>query len=323
MAKSLKKKITTRKKVPLSREGGKKWVLAIDPFSDLSLESLKEFALPLAQAHKAKLIVVYVLAPASFNWTGDFSGPWISKYKPLSEEKLNQSFMDHPEVQKIVLTCRKAGLRESARTLLTFARKCKAERVILATHARHGVERWAMGSFAETVILSAKVPVMVVNPSHHLPQVVHRILVPTDLTPPSQRHALETAEVARNIDAEIVLFYKQPDPLDPIIQQGVYSLGGGWVSVQSFIEEEMAAKDKALLDLENRIAKKGVSVRHLVDTSPESLVDSINSAVRSTSADMVSVLTRTGSVAATLLGSVARGLVRSSAVPLLVRRGVL
>lgn len=292
--------------------------MAIDPFNATEMAPMWGLIRPLAEKSGAQVQAVYVLAPSSFNWTGDFSGTWMKKYKPVAEKKFSEALPE--EVKKTIIPCHDTGQRSAVHALIAHAKKVGADCIVIFTHGRTGLERVALGSFAETLILTSKIPVLVLNPSSKVPANVKKILVPTDLSRKSEKFVTSIADYAKNIGAEIVLYHKQPDPLDPIIQQGVYSLGGGWVSVQSFIDEEWEQKNKKLTHLEDEIRKRHVPVSHVVDSSPGGLIESIEKAAKENGADMVSVLTQSGSWSAVLLGSVARGLVRSSPVPVLVQR---
>lgn len=293
------------------------WLMAVDPFAQFNMQKVIDFARQTAKQSGAELHAAYVLAPAGLNWTGEFSGPWFKKYAPIAEQKLNEVLGS--EIPRKVLLCKQSGQRHAARILLGYATRIKADSIIISTHARRGLERMTMGSFAETLISMAKVPVIVTNPNQDVPSSVRRILVPTDLGEGSSKYVKVMADYARSLDAEVILYYKQPDPLDPIIQQGVYSLGGGWVSAQSFIDEERMRKTEDLQKLEKAIAKRGVAVTRIIDSGPEDLIESIDRVARETNADLISVLTHAGAWTATILGSVARGLVRHSSVPVLVR----
>jgi len=312
MAKSVSKKVS---KVAKSRR--KIWLMAVDPFAGFDLKPVLKFARQTAERSNAEIHVAYVLAPAGLNWTGEFSGPWFKKYSPVAEQKLDEVL--GTEIPRKVLLCKESGQRAAARILLGYATRIKADSILISTHARRGLERMALGSFAETLIMMSKVPVIVTNPNRAVPQSVRRILVPTDLGKGSAKYINAVADYAKQMDAEVVLYYKQPDPLDPIIQQGVYSLGGGWVSLQAFVDDELKRKTKEIEKIENQLRKKNVPVSHVLDSAPGDLIDSIDRAARETNSDMVSVYTQAGAFAASVLGSVARGLVRHSSVPVLVR----
>lgn len=309
----------TRKLVSKPKLLGKNWVMAVDPFSDLDMKPLIQLVKPLAESSGAQLHAIYIMAPAALNWTGDFSGPWRKKYVPIAEAKLKEFFAG-TGIPTSVVNCKDSGQSAVVKSLLGHAKKMKADRLVISTHARKGLERLTMGSFAESVIVASKVPVLVVNPSQRLPKVVRKILVPTDLSKKNAKFVTEVAAYAKRLGAEVVLFHKQPDPLDPIVQQGVYSLGGGWVSVQNFMEEESTERNRQIAKIEGELRRKDINVSHVYDTSPAGLIESINKAASDSGADMISVMTSSGKWAAGILGSVARGLVRNAHRPLLVQR---
>lgn len=305
--------------VPARKGRGKIWVMAVDPFAGFDLKPVLSFAKENAERAGATLHAVYVLAPAGLNWTGEFSDPWIQRYMPVSEAKLDEVLGDMP-IERRVITRKQPGHKHAAQGLVSFATKVKAECILISTHGRHGLERMALGSFAEAVIMMSKIPVIITNPERNVPKEVKKILVPTDLSKSSMKFVSNIADYAKKLNAEIVLYYKQPDPLDPIIQQGVYSLGGGWISVQKFVDAELARKTKQIEKLEWMLRKKSVPVSHVLDSSPGDLVESIDRVARENGADMCAVLTHAGAWTATMLGSVARGLVRHASVPVMVKR---
>lgn len=309
----------TRQKASRTKLLGKNWVIAVDPFSDLDFHPLLQLVKTLAEPSEATLHALYVLAPATLNWTGDFSGPWRAKYLPVAQAKMAEIFAG-TGFETAVVTCREPGQRSAVKSLLSHAKKLKADRLIISTHARTGLERLTMGSFAESVIVASKIPVLVVNPTAKVPSSVKKILVPTDLSKKNEKFVRGVADYAKRLGAEVVLFHKQPDPLDPIVQQGVYSLGGGWVSVQNFMDEEMEERTRQIEKIESDLRRQDVPVSHVFDSSPAGLIESINRAASDSGADMISVLTQSGEWTAAILGSVARGLVRSAERPILVQR---
>lgn len=71
-----------------------------------------------------------------------------------------------------------------AETILTSAERHEATLIAMATHGRHGLARWTLGSQTARVSRESPVPVVVV-PSHHrttvpLPTAVRHVLVPID-----------------------------------------------------------------------------------------------------------------------------------------------
>jgi len=54
---------------------------------------------------------------------------------------------------------------KAADTILDFATKNGVDLIIMATHGRTGISRWALGSVADKVVRSSSAPVMVVAPA--------------------------------------------------------------------------------------------------------------------------------------------------------------
>lgn len=314
MAKATSKKVS---KSGSSKE--KKWVLAVDPFSDLDQGAMIEFAQKLAGKAGAQLLGAYALAPESLNWMGEFSGPWLKKYEPLAKQNLDARLAGKGIPHEVVKVS-KAGLRAAVQGFLSYAKKQKADCIVVATHARTGLERWAMGSFSETVVLSAPSSVLVLHPSQSLPSDVRTILMPTDLSKKSVQHVLTSAKSFQKLSPKIELYYKLPDPLDPLVQQGVYTLGGGWVNVHSYLDKELTSKRKELEALAGKVRALGLECRVNADNGEGSLIDGIHKAVKDTGADLISLRTETGRVAAVVVGSVARILMRTATVPVWIHR---
>src|SRR4051794_4167540 len=119
-----------RNKIATKR--GKIWVVAVDPFTGADVEPIWQLVKPLAESANASLVAAYVLAPSALNWTGDFSGPWMKKYIPLAEAKLSQ-FLPEKDIERVVIPCRDSGLRPAAKALAAFARKRRADSLVIAT----------------------------------------------------------------------------------------------------------------------------------------------------------------------------------------------
>ncbi len=61
-------------------------------------------------------------------------------------------------------TSTQSGLGKPAEEIVNYATHNGVDLIIMATHGRSGVSRWAFGSIADKVLRSSPVPVMVVRP---------------------------------------------------------------------------------------------------------------------------------------------------------------
>lgn len=84
--------------------------------------------------------------------------------------------------------------------------------IVMATHGRSGITRWAMGSVAEKVLRAARQPVMLIRAKGARPDVrekgaLNRILVPLDSSESSEVIVPCVAELASKLKLEVVLLH--------------------------------------------------------------------------------------------------------------------
>jgi nucleotide-binding universal stress UspA family protein len=56
-------------------------------------------------------------------------------------------------------------LKTTAEVIIDYAEENKVDLIIMSTHGRSGISRWAFGSIADKVVHYSKTPVMIVTPS--------------------------------------------------------------------------------------------------------------------------------------------------------------
>ncbi|MCB0367004.1 MAG: universal stress protein [Bdellovibrionaceae bacterium] len=329
--KTAKKKAvkTAAKKKPAKKKAAKKAatknlvVWAVDPFSK-NEESMTKAMAVLKSLSKGGLTPIqpaYVLSPDNFNFTGDFSGPWLKKFEPkvLAAMDAVISRLGLPGVAKPeILVNKQASMTGDVKKLLGYAHKQKAEVVVMNSHARTGLARFFLGSFAETALMETKTPLILVSPESKKVDGIKKILFPTDLTKGNKRAFKKVIDFCKHHNAQLVIYHKLPDPIEPMIQTGVYMAGGGWVSVQQFIEKESDTREKESRKWVEEAAKAGVDAKFYIEEKPGFITDSINQYIDTHGVDMVAVGSKSGPVASVLVGSVARQLVREAACPVWV-----
>jgi nucleotide-binding universal stress UspA family protein len=101
-------------------------------------------------------------------------------FNMLEEERKNSEMISkkaNEYLTKVSEELKKAGLavktvvieeeanQHPADVILDYSEKNKVDLIVIATHGRSGVTRWAFGSVAERVVRHALVPVLTVTPS--------------------------------------------------------------------------------------------------------------------------------------------------------------
>jgi len=100
-----------------------------------------------------------------------------------------------------------------AEEIVDYAEKSDIDMVIMATHGRTGVRRWALGSVADKVVRAASQPVVLIRTGeiHHgmtgirEKDMLNAILVPLDGSKESEAILPYIEELARRVEAEVIL----------------------------------------------------------------------------------------------------------------------
>jgi nucleotide-binding universal stress UspA family protein len=146
-----------------------KTLLVAHDFSPCADAALREALLEARLFRDAKIVVIHVLPPPPI------AAVDVVTSSPALDSELQATLLaqSEAELQRTVALVAKdspdisiesrvvAGL--PAPTLLELAQSLKADRIIVGTHGRRGLEHFFLGSVAERVLRDAQVPVVVVR----------------------------------------------------------------------------------------------------------------------------------------------------------------
>lgn len=97
--------------------------------------------------------------------------------------------------------------KDAVESIVQLAEHSRADLIVCGTNARRGVERVVLGSFAEQLILTSKVPVMIIGPKAKKPEYssmrLDKILFATDMEEGSARRAEFALNLAKDSRAKI------------------------------------------------------------------------------------------------------------------------
>jgi nucleotide-binding universal stress UspA family protein len=140
--------------------------------SECSLEHIKAIA---TGCNTSEVILLYVIEEPRVSF-GEYASQQMVEEMAKQRDKERQETRKRAEdyLARVSADLKKAGLavktvitqpelaRGVADAILDYADKNKVDLIIMSTHGRAGVSRWAFGSVADRVIRHAKVPVMAV-----------------------------------------------------------------------------------------------------------------------------------------------------------------
>lgn len=203
----------------------------------------------------------------------------------------------------------------AADALDRYARSKKADLILVNSHGRHGLSRAVLGSFAETLTLHAKTPVLISGPkTKHVSKLDH-ILFPTDFSRESKKAFEKVQDLAEKLGARITIFYAVLNPIEPIVQSGAALLGGGFVTTQGYVKQAYDHQRKLAAEWASDAKKKGLEADTAFDADTPSVILSILQYARKYKPGLIAMASESGAVSAALLGSVGRGVAREAPCP--------
>lgn len=199
---------------------------------------------------------------------------------------------------------------ETIRIFLQAWEKSQEPWIAVTSHARWGLKRWATGSFAESLLLSAKVPVIFV-PNQWKTTAGRRLLFVTDFSAHSWRQ-LEYIRRHLALD-EIVLYHSLNLPVPY----------GGLEASASFSESFFAEQEASAKQLADRWVQKvspKTPIRYFIDY-PKFGFLSGNQVLKQANRekmDFVAISSRSNTIERFFFGSAAYELFRRKSLPIVV-----
>jgi nucleotide-binding universal stress UspA family protein len=260
---------------------------------------------------------VYVFRAAP-SLSGEFAPRWRGELQAVAEAKL-RSFVKQAHIPRVaapkVLVSISSSYRRAADTLARYARISGADLIVSQTHARTGLGRAVLGSFAETLLLQSQTPTLLVNPRTHVRKELERILFPTDFSKCAASQFRTVLDMATDYDAKIVLFHALESEKEAFLFES--ALG------PAPILDDPPAN---LVDRVTRHAKKWISIAHAhgveVDFVLRERTRTPAQAILETATkrgiDLIAMQSNTSALTAALLGSTTRQVIRQAPCPVWV-----
>jgi nucleotide-binding universal stress UspA family protein len=199
------------------------------------------------------------------------------KYRAYLQKKVNvtkshvkQYSMENESKEVEVYTITREGY--PAEVIVDFAGKWGNSMIVMATHGRSGIGRWALGSVADKVVRAAiNSPIMLVRGKKASPNVtkkrLEKALVPLDGSKPSQVIVPYITQMATKLDLELTLFH--------VLREDSYdqAYAGSYLQSQcAEIEQQCKSADYLIKD--------GSPAEAIIDLADELAVDFIAMSTR-------------------------------------------
>lgn len=248
----------------------------------------------------------------------------VEQFKPISQIAL-QKMVDKGHLKRItkpmVLVSAPSSRADAVKALDRYARKQHADLILVNSHGRHGIKRALLGSFAETLTMYSKTPVVVAGPNtKHITKLDH-ILFPTDFSKESKRALEKVQQMAKKLHAKITIFHAVVNPIQPVVQSGAELLGGGFVWSQNSYERLYESHEKLVEAWAKLVRKKGIKVDTVVNMAGGGVIASVLQYAKKKKPGLIAMSSESGAISAALLGSIGRELAREAPCPVWYLRG--
>ena len=303
--------------------GPKKILWPIDPTnSDLKFdENLKAMMLSLSKVMDFEVQPVHVVS-ADFLLTGQYFEPIDQALLKENLENECEAYLkdfDHTFVNKTLVLNNHLGSRGAEMSIFSeFVNSYQPDFVLMASHGRKGWERVFMGSFAESILLSIQAPVIMIGPQCEPSSQLTKALMPVDLSENTQKFLEKFLDDHRlSFLKNINLFHKisMVDLEDVAWAPTLYGLGSyGSEDIFKHAKETTTAFLEAFMS--HPLSQKRLSYSVSQKLEPASRV--INQEAISGGFDLIVMRSEAGTLAASVLGSVTRDVIRESKKPVVV-----
>jgi nucleotide-binding universal stress UspA family protein len=292
----------------------RKILWAVDPFvrdSFLIRRTAKAVSI-LAAQWDAVIHPVYVFGQASASFKDH---PFVVRDLQLDGENRMDRLLgglDFPEREPLfILEASGSELRAIVDDLLEFSKKRRAGVIALGTHARRGLERLLYGSFAETLIHRADVPLYVINPQGAIAKRLNHVLFPTDFSPESKVAFKRVVEFARQLKANLTIFHVLK--LDDVIwgEPGI----GIYPTPADLLPQEIKQRTRQADQWAQLARASGVIASYEIERMVTGTVSDAVVEIAKRRATLVAMAAHSGPLASALLGSVTRQVIRAAPCP--------
>lgn len=291
---------------------------AVDPFAKekkLQFAAFKALA-KLTEKTGAKIEPVAVLSPDQLRLPEKAFERDAKHFELKAETELKSwvKKLNHPRLTSPTLLVRDIySTNISVDVLLRYARQTDASLIAAGTHNKKGLKRFFLGSFAETLMLTSEIPLLLVNPRCPVKRTMSRILFPTDFSPTSKRAFEKLVPYAKSLNAKVTLYFKfeylLPETAELVRMSPSY---------RNYFESDMKLKKELAGEWAEQAKELGVKVDVVIDEKGIFVPEGILREAKRSKADLIAMASNSGGVSAALVGSVARDVLRASTLPVWV-----
>lgn len=247
----------------------------------------------------------FVLSPAMLRVPSRSFPKFERAFELLARERFEELVRSWDGSAMRPLTVIHAGESQPTEQLIQFARERNMGAMLVSTHARSGLGRLWLGSFAETLLLKAELSVFTVNPTTLVRENMRSVLFPTTFTEPYREAFESVVDLCRCFDATLTLYY-----LDPFVDAGLVQ-----PEVQPHLREAAVRLAEDARSWREWAEGRGLTTHLQIENGPGYLLPRLVQLAEQKNVDVIAIASGPGSLCS---GHLARHVVRHSPCPVWV-----
>lgn len=296
----------------------KRIIVAVDlKAQDLKLtERLWAALAPLVKNKKCKIEPVCILnredAAIGKVLKGQIGNLKLATETNLKNQLASRGLKDFSD--PVVIFADGSSTQRAVMALLKYAKDSNCDLIAVSSNSRSGVKRFFLGSFAETLTLQSKIPLLVVNPSIQSKATkLERILFPTDFSASSKKALSQLCGSLGDTKTKILLYHKVNYPM-PVALAPFAAMS----LPESVFDEEVKRVETLGYAWAVELRGKGYPCEAVIDEKGGFATERILKTAKVKNVQIIAMGATTGKLGAILLGSITRQVLREATLPVWV-----
>lgn len=263
---------------------------------------------------------VSIFSNRVLNFPVELTLPWRKRFEDMAQQSLDRYFkkINIKEVlppEKIVIPSN--SIRRMAKELANYAEKKKANLIFANTRAKKTWNPFRLGGFAETLIAVSRTPVLLLNPEAQPTSKVSSILFPTNFNKESKNALGNLSPWAKALHSKVLIYSQLETPTIYMSEFSSY-----WPAQSATLESMMKVVEQSRQKKANLwshiLEEQKIDTRVLIQHQKKSLGADILEAAKKNNVSLIALASRSGPLAQTVLGGVAREVLLQAKCPVLI-----
>ncbi len=263
---------------------------------------------------------VSIFSKSSFNLPSEMDFPWKEKFSNFAHQSISR-YLKKIRIKSLLpaelIFVPAMSVRKMAEEMAMYAENHNALIIFANTQAKKTWNPFRLGGFAERLIATSKVPVLLLNPKTLPTKKSPSILFPTDFSQGSKFAFEKLGPWAKAFKSKLLL-YNQIET--PFVYSG--SFKGAWRSPEFAVISDMknieAGRNKKAKEWSSILQKENITCTILVQRQQNTLSDDIFQVAKQNKSGLIAIASYSDPVDQFILGSIARNILLQATCPVLV-----